>query len=341
MKNKYCPDIPVTRSQLMSNLFIMSIIVFISLSPEILSSQNNAALESKYQILSGTLSSQKSHLDSLKKQLEEQARRIDREKEHVPANEENIKLLLAQSVKIVDRIDKQQSMIDRTLNEQSFIRENLIECYEKDLDSLRNASKKTTSEAAAAEQQTRILQITQKKLLIQPDLPALSFDPEKIMTLKIETAIEDDTKKLYSELLEAALTEVHQKRKHVGEILEEIKALNELRRRAQRFIERSDLASGPPGSAVGMGQDKLRGNAVPTSTFDGLKSSVLPQADAYVYMWHQLDQLPAARKSEWISPIDSTTIYSSPQEFYALLTGLDTRLSEYELVLKQMLNSTD
>jgi len=339
MINSLSPDTYKSLTLKIANSFIVLLFIYLTVAPEILSGQNRDDLESQYQIRSTTLIRYRAILDSLKRQLEISAHQIDEAKERKPADERSIQILLAQSVTIVDKIEEQQQLIARKEEELHSVRETLITRYENDLDSLRMGVKESVNDDEAEELQSELISITQKKLLIQPDPPALSFDPEKILILNVGSVSDENIKKLYVERVSAALAEIHQKRQQVVGIMREVENLNELRTLAQRFVNRSDLASGPPGSSAWMSHSGLRSNSPSVTNFDGEKSPAIPQVDAYIFMWHQLDQIPQALKSEWVVPTDSTRIYSSPQEFVALLADLDTRLSEYEQLLKQILKS--
>ena len=288
-------------------------------------------------------------LDSLKNVLKNRIGKIDTEKSKSDYNRDYVAGLMAGSISVSNEINAVQSRIDRIENETEEIKKKLNTAYEMKIDSLRGIEKTAKlSNAESDKIKSEIYSYIEKKILVAPKISLLSFHPEKIAKIDLDTISDPEQRKIYSEYLNNALDEVSDRLKKVDESVKEVQSIVTLQKKTSKFLEETEMETGPiqritertssdyPVPTVQT--DGGQYNATPIGGTSGAsKSAYLSQAQNYNLLLWQLKQSfdsDIKLKAGTVSP------HLTFQQYLDLLKELKNRLSEYKLLLSHKVGNS-
>ena len=298
--------------------------------------QGISSLETKLQSLKERYTRESAILDSLKSVLDSRAKLIDAEKKKTDYDEGNVKKLMSVSITLSNKIDEQQNKVNGISADIEKTKSGLDKKYTTVIDSLTELENSGKYKGDADELKSRILRLTEKKILTAPKVYSLSFSPEKILSLNPSKTKDPEEKKIYTEYMNDALTEVNSKLKQVKNLNEEIGGIISLQKKTRKFLEEVEFGSNIDRTALTL---RSSGNSKTTSTtrengfYIGEESSDFsPQIQTYIYILKQLD-VPSSIKTTGKFSFDNSKKNITLQEYSELLTEVEKRLTEYEEVL--------
>jgi septal ring factor EnvC (AmiA/AmiB activator) len=298
-------------------------------------------LENKYDQLFHSWSTESVKIDSLKAVLDKQVEQIDDEKKKVNPNKGRIKNLMAQSVTYTNQISKSQRRIEElNLNIENIKRE-LDTKYSAAIDSLNMLDKSKRFKGTRDELNSLLLTLTIKRLVVSPSVSALSFQPEKILSIKPEKNQDSVEGMIYLDYLNTALSEVDKNLKEIGSKYFELKRFSELEKRTKKFIAEAEFEGGIRTGRI-RSEDRSTSRSGETST----NSDVIFESNSELALHIQnysamIDQLSA------LHPLSSSDqkIYDNMRkkfdtnEYLKLLEELKKRLGDYRNMLLNRIKS--
>jgi len=256
-------------------------------------------------------------------------------------NEDNIKKMMAGTTTISNKIDEHQKVVTKIDKELEGIKKLLSRRYSVEIDSLTNLESSNQFEGNKSDLRSRILALTEKKILVAPKINSLSFNPEKILNINLSAVTSPDEKKIYSEYLNSALNEVNSQLTQVKNISDEINQIVMLQKKTKKFIEESEFDFDMKTANTLSRSDAIVSTNNPdlsTST-KALSSYQNIQIQSFFILLKQLDL-------KQINDFNTHNRFSSEtpnkklsiKEYRELLKEVEKRLSDYRLVLTNKLN---
>jgi len=320
----------------------LSLVFILILNSITLNAQNIDQLEQEYMYMQTELYQEKQLLDSLLEVMNERATQIDREKEKRVTNQGKTVDLMAQSVPIANQIESQQIIIAALEKKIETKQQILLYEYSEIIDSLRRVEEKKMSPEEEETIEKLIFYYTEKKLRVSPQIQSLSYDPEKILQINL-SAIEDSSERnIYEQYLHSALKEVDNQLQIIQHLSLEINEMSRLQNKANRFLDELEMDSRIVPYAVV--KEEYRPEKEEVFNNNGTRGipSNLVEIDYYMVLMRQLEWVqPREKLSKWQSPLDSTQINLSINEYQILLQEIKQRLQEYGSILKKKITSNE
>lgn len=204
--------------------------------------QSLGGLEKKYDRLNNQYLRENKILDSLKNSFSSRTDEIDTEKKKSEPDKDKIVDLMAGSITLSNRIEEQNKKVNLLEKDIDNVKQQLHKRYTSIIDSLE--LKKKTGRENGDRLNAQILNYTEKKLLVAPPIPLLSFNPEKILGIDIAKINDSKEKALYEEYLNSALNEVDKLWKNTNELSSEVDQIVLLQKKTEKFLEEAELESG-------------------------------------------------------------------------------------------------
>ncbi len=326
---------------------IIAVGIFILCSGAALS-QNIKILESRLTGAQLILRTETLKLDSLKNVLKNRIEKINSEKSKPDYNKEYVAGLMAGSISVSNDINAVQSRIDVIENETEKIKKDLSAAYETQIDSLRNIERTAKlSKTETNKIKSEIYSYIEKKILVAPKISLLSFRPEKIAKIDLDTISDPEQRKIYWEYLNNALEEINDRLNKVEESEKEIQSVVALQKKTSKFLEETEMETGPvqritertstgnPGISVET--DRGTYNASPAGGITSAsQSAYLSQAQNYNLLLWQLKQ---SFDSDIKLKAGTVSAKLTFQQYLNLLKELKNRLSEYKLLLSHKIGN--
>ena len=323
------------RCRLITILFLL---VGLNIIP--VDAQSLIQLEKKYEQLSNQYIKEKVIYDSLRNVFSSRTNEIDAEKKKANPDKDKIVDLMAGSITLSNRIEEQNKKINLLEKDIDNVKQQLHKQYSSLIDSLELKKKtdKKNDEVFDAE----ILNNTEKKLLVAPQIPILSFKPEKILKIDLGKTKSAEEKALYKEYLDNALNEVNTLLENVGKQSSEADQVFALQNKTKKFLEETELESR---ILIRSQQSTVRSEeTVPTfsnSPEDVATSNDLSrQVKNYHVILRQLDIEQLSRTNiNWKVSFDEMERNLSLKDYQKLLKEVKKRLQEFKLVLANKIGS--
>ena len=278
-------------------------------------------------------------LDSLKNALNERAEIIDRAKKNSTKNEDEILALMSTSVSITNEYRSQEQKV-RVLEEKVDNLKTLLSGkYTHVIDSLKTLQAQGQSNNNVDK---LILQYTEKKLLIAPQIASLSVSPERLAKLDASKSNDPVERKIIKEYLTTALNEVDSYLSQIDSENDEIAEITLLQKKTQQFLDETDFSNQiRPVTVVSQSTtslDYLEGDP-PANRFDagsGVVNNqlVVPQLETYSKIMNQLSFMNSPVGSSSRATIETAKSQLSLNEYVQFLKELESRLKEYKLILQ-------
>ena len=317
---------------------ILFLLVGLNIIP--VNAQSLIQLEKKYEQLSNQYIKEKVIYDSLKNIFSLRTNEIDAEKKKANPDKDKIVDLMAGSITLSNRIEEQNKKISLLEKDIDNVKQQLHKQYSSLIDSLE--LKKKTDKKNDDVLDAEILNNTEKKLLVAPQIPILSFKPEKILKIDLGKTKSAEEKALYKEYLDNALNEVNTLLENVGKQSSEADQVFALQNKTKKFLEETELESR---ILIRSQQSTVRSEeTVPTfsnSPEDVATSNDLSrQVKNYHVILRQLDIEQLSRTNiNWKVSFDEMERNLSLKDYQKLLKEVKKRLQEFKLVLANKIGS--
>jgi hypothetical protein len=330
----------------------MRVIIFICLFFIKLFAQNISVLEQKYSILDKSLKEAVIKLDSLSQILEKKANLIDREKKKSDPEIDKITGLMAETIVIASQVEEQQKKIKQLQGSINFLKQNLYKKYSVLIDSLKRVENSKVSGESKSELEKKILYLAQKRLYLSPNIPLLSFSPDKILNIDLNATEDSLEKAIYQEYLKHALSEVDSHLVELSELSSEINEMILLQKKTESFMDEMDFEGtieryysinhekgmSPEPSSYISEDEQFRGEDI--TAMDEYISSNMSLLQSYYpllnnLLLHRSYLLPKTPdvQVKWQALTDSTKENLSIDSYQALLQEVEKALSEYKMIL--------
>ena len=281
--------------------------------------------------------------DSLNEAIKSISRQLNELKKNKTENEETILTVLSTSVSTVNElkvIQKNQSAMNDEIN---LLRRKLYNIYEARIDSLTNINKSNPSEIISQ----LILDLTDKKLLVQPKIGILSIDPLRLLNINI-TSSSLLPKDMIREYFTNAIDEVNSHLEVINKSLDETEEIIKLREQTQNFLEESSFetetrpmnlfstTTTETTTPDGYTADGTRGSSL--EALNAIKNTTLLGADTFAAILKQLSSYDNAAQQNRFSRYNNTDVKISLEDYSKLLKETKLRLEEYRTVLLKRIN---
>ncbi|MBK7104853.1 MAG: hypothetical protein IPH62_06185 [Ignavibacteriae bacterium] len=168
-----------------------------------------------------------SKLDSLNKLLSQKIITINGEKSKNSQNNSVIENLLSSTSTITNKIEKYETEKNKILQYQNKLKNDLGTYYEIQIDSLKNENGEKNF--------LKIIELSERKLLVAEEIDLLSVNPEKIDKIKSEK--NKKKRKIYNEFLNSAKNEVDNKIAKIAILKSEIENIVKLKKEKDEFLD--------------------------------------------------------------------------------------------------------
>jgi hypothetical protein len=314
--------------------------------------------EQKYSDLSHLLKKEKIKLDSLNQILDKKANLIDNEKKKVNPDINKITKLMAETIVIASQVEEQQKNIEQIQGNIIFLKQILYQRYSIMIDSLKTLENSVTDKEKKNELKMKIISYTQKKLYFSPDIPLLSFNPEKILDIDLTSCKDSLEKMIYLEYMKNALTEVEGHLAEITKLRSEINEMIMLEKKTESFLNELDdegeieryyiskpekLMNNKPPPTSGNDwyitaedrssiEDYMSSNIILLQSYSSLLNNLVMQRSNIVYKKHDM-------QTTWEALTDSTKKNLNIYSYQDLLKELEKGLFEYKMILMHKLES--
>ncbi len=301
---------------------------------------SESELESHLQETRSALASQRQAIDSLNVELNRYAARIDQEKAKPKPNRMKLEKLMARALTVSDQIDIEEKRSTELDHRRRELEADLEKFYTTIIDSLSELKASEQYESDSERLEKQMLTYAEKRLRVAPLATSLSFDPQRILKIRMADASDSLEKAIFVDYLTKAQTDIqthHRRLKNARLELEEIVAL---RQRTDEFIAEANddddfgffqIDSQSDENAL-QGEDLIDLGKTKFGPLGFYFQSIVAISD-------QLGKIdPAGLESEWIFPADSTAVNLSFEDYLELLSQVERQLSDYDLIISGKLD---
>ncbi len=297
--------------------------------------QSLGELESRFEHLTNVVNENNNSLDSLKNVIDERGKRIDEEKNKNNPDKDKIVQLMASSITISNKYDQLQKKNSETEKEYELLKNKLDKKYSVIIDSL-NEIKPSTNKI----EETRLIYI-QKRLLVAPQVPLLSFNPIKIAEIDLSKLKDKKEKSLYNDYLKNALTEVDSVLSKVKNLSDDFNQIVRLQKKTQKFLEETEFNSNIQVQKYSGNQTNSRMDVTNSGFGENDKSNILSVANSYNLILNQLNIYGNNDpKNVFNFSEDLNKNGLNIEEYNNLLKEVKNRLQEYKLAIANKINSS-
>jgi len=279
-----------------------------------------------------------SQLDSLRIDLDNYSREIEKEKNLGMVEEKKIRAWFEEINGIsrdINLLEKKSQALQREILQS---RTSLDRSYSAAVDSLQELSRQTSDQRKLAEINEQILDYTTKRISVLPAFSAFSFDPQKINSISLQQTRDSLEYTIYLEYLTNARKEVQTILQSVEVTRKELDDLWWLQQRSDRFLEELD-----ENRPLALFSQSSGGDRTSQATYgsgelsESGKISVQTQAQS---LFNLLNQLPGETSNySWSTPLDSTRVYLTLDDYRKALQDAEKFLKNYEKLLEHKINS--
>ncbi len=318
---------------MLRKLFLLGIIILLSAFE--VKAQSLTELENKFEHLTNVITENKNSLDSLKKIIDERGKRIDIEKSKSNPDKDKIVNLMASSVTVSNNYDQLQNKIEEDEKEYEQLKNKLDNKYSAIIDSL-NEIKPSTGKI----EEIRLIYI-QKRLLVAPQIPLLSFNPEKIAEIDLSKLKDKKEKSLYKDYLKNALTEVDSVLNKVKNLSNDFNQIVRLQKKTQKFLEETEFNTNIQVQNYPGNQANERVDVTNSGFGNNRKSNIVAVANSYNLILNQLNIYGKNDlKNVFNFSEDLNKNGLNVEEYNNLLKEVKNRLQEYKLAIANKINSS-
>ncbi len=207
--------------------------------------QDGVELEARYRAAERMAAAEQSALDSLNALMQTTVQSIEKEKKKTYPDQARIVQWMAHGVIMSNQIKEKQKRLSEKENTAEELRRNLEAYYVRNLDSLRRLA----SSAERPDLGDKIMQLTEKRLLVSPAVKTLAFDPQQVKQMELSKAADPLEKAMMTDYLKKALVEIDARLERVSSFRQEYESIASLRKRTMEFVAES-YEQGRLGTAI-------------------------------------------------------------------------------------------
>ena len=181
----------------------------------------------------------------------------------------------------------------------------------------------------------------QKRLLVAPQIPLLSFNPEKIAEIDLSKLKDKKEKSLYKDYLKNALTEVDSVLNKVKNLSNDFNQIVRLQKKTQKFLEETEFNTNIQVQNYPGNQANERVDVTNSGFGNNRKSNIVAVANSYNLI---LNQLNIYGKNDFKNVFNFSEDLNknglNVEEYNNLLKEVKNRLQEYKLAIANKINSS-
>lgn len=318
--------------------------IFISCLTVSSSAQNLRQLEKQFDETQQTLTEMNRELDSLRAIYDKHTHLIDQEKSRPKPDKDKLAKLMSQGLAISDKLAKKEENISNHEEKLSILKMKLDEKYSQKIDSLQSALNSKRFKGDKESLEAQILKFSEKRLLVSPTVKKLSFDPGKILQIRLEASTDSLDAAIYADYLQNALKDINEHLSYVRGSRKEFEEIITLQEKTSDFLrEVSEEQYGGMYLAAGSQSQATKQATLTDPTFVGdLQSErsgvIYTQFHSYLDILHQLDwDDQIQQQSYWESPVDSSTVNLTMKDYLQLLKDVEKELISYKKIIEAKL----
>ncbi len=223
----------------MKKLLIICLYVFLHFFTVLGQSQNQ--LEEERQKLQEQIWQLSLAESALNKQLHPLQIKID-SLQKSPKSSKNLNALQKEALKISQQLVRLQNRLDSLNNHLTSINNRLFQLYSQQIDSLRQSLKNNASKKQKHQLLQKIKTLTQRRLLVSPELQSLNMDLQNIRHLNL-TQVKDSLKRqILIDYLQNILQQIETQQQTLELKRKELQQMKRLRQKALSFVTEIDDA---------------------------------------------------------------------------------------------------
>ena len=288
-------------------------------------SQNRIPLEDIFFEKQTIVNQQQNVLDSLNQELIVFAKKIDSEKSKRDPDNDKLSKLMSSALTLSKRIEQQQKNLNIYEEQAEAARIQLDRFYQLSIDSLQVSEIREKSQINRQRLLKQIGLFSEKRLLISPPIPSLSFDPKEVLKLTLKENASAIERNIYRDYLTKAASEITSHIQYLQSKRIEIEEISKLQDKASRFMK--DVQSDDKLSVFGQMSRNYssvqRTEGASFSTSDLTNNS---GRSSFTILLRQLDIVPNS-KVDFSSYADYNL---RNKEFISVLSEAEQRLKEYK-----------
>jgi hypothetical protein len=293
--------------------------------------------EKNYSKLIQNLNTLQAKYDSINILYKDETNRIDVLKRESP---DDAKDAMAKAVVLSNELKLISSSIAELKNEISPVKKNLYKLYSANIDSLRSIESSSLSRGEKENLNVEILSLIGKRFSIAGNTEVLSYLPEEMIKIKMNEITDTLQKKIYSEYLLDAISEIDTQLVYTNDQIEKLDEIISIRTKVDEFIEDVDFSNNA---------NRIRSTSTSARTFDEALMGASDKLNDYEFsnqlsnstkLINQLSLFSSAlyqtNQSE-ISALDMQTL--TTEDYRNLMKELDQRLRSYRSALQNNLSA--
>jgi hypothetical protein len=243
------------------------------------------------------------------------------------------------SATLSNKIESQQYKIQEIEKNLESVKKQLYNKYSIIIDSLKKSQTQVKPGKDIQILNDKILNFTEKRLLVSPKINSLTFDPQKLIEIDLNTVNNPEEKNAYSNYLRNALSEINQQILNVENSYVEIQQIVYLQKKAGRFMEETEFDN----DITPLHRQHINSNDIkpsytgdnPDGTVNEDVKAIESQAISYNLL---LNQLSFSQSSKWTTK-EITRKDFSLKSYQSMLKELKNRLQDYKSVLLNKLDT--
>lgn len=297
-------------------------------------------LEDQFNQLHREIARQQAVIDSLQAVMEKLAIEIENLKTAKRPDEHKIKSIMAQ---VVTQSGKKTAVQRSLVTQQKHLKQvkrKLDKLYSAKIDSLKKQKESATTSAARSAIEKQLLDFTQKRLFVVPDLTAIKFEPELLNRIQFKEGQDSLESRIYLSYLRNAESEIEVQLSRIGNLQQELEEITLLRKKTADFVsevgDEADfglIAQGTRGSAKSLESADFSTNGS-KNVNSGIQSQLLP-------LFALLNQLKLTEisvgKQSFALPLDTARAMLSEEQYLELLKKAEKMLRNYQVLVKNKL----
>lgn len=178
-----------------------------------------------------------SRLNATQQQLDNLLNEIDSLKKENDTQSALLNSKMAEALILSDQIESTREQLSVIDSRKHHLRSTLYNLYGQKADSLQNLLSSAESAARREKLQLQIIHINDRRMLLSPLPPALSFNPEKIKKIEFTETQDAFERDIYRDYLQTALADIDSHLAFLAFKEDQISAQVQLQNKAELFME--------------------------------------------------------------------------------------------------------
>ncbi len=306
------------------------------------SAQGLQKLESGQTALTLELQTENRRVDSLRAVTENFSSQIEAEKSRENPSQKRLRQLMADALTVSQDLERHQQKAGELEKRLGQVNRELDAKYTAVLDSLQKLSNLKQYSGNRTDLDKQILEYAEKRLAISPQITGLSFDPKKIQQIDLSAAKDSLEHAIFADYLHHAQRDIDSHLEKIGKLRQEIEDVKMLREKTSDFLEEieSERDFGLLAQTNQTAGDKTfpTSNNVFTQNEQGRNLAAGSQDQSFFMLMQQINQLDSRHElSQWISPLDSSNVTLSFDDYIQLLKQAEKLLRQQRQIVSEKL----